>query len=390
MFRFRIIKRDPHSRARAGILETPHGIIHTPAFVPVATQASVKALSPEELRDLGAEVALANTYHLYLRPGEKNVRRHGGVSAFMNWRGPTVTDSGGFQAFSLGKGIEHGVGKIASIFPGNETLGRSGRPNTRTSRPSFVKITEDGVRFRSHIDGSTHHFTPEKSIQIQQDLGADIMFAFDECTSPLSDYAYTKRAMERTHRWAERSLAAKRAVSPATKQSQALFGIVQGGAYKDLRLESAKFIGAMPFEGFGIGGSLGNSKKDMWKVLDWTIPILPENKPRHLLGIGDPVDFLPAIKRGVDLFDCVAPTRSARNGTIYTPTGRMRILRADYLKDKKSLVRGCACYTCANFSRAYLCHLFRANELLAYRLASIHNLHFVIQHVRRIRKMLIK
>ncbi|MBI2462681.1 MAG: tRNA guanosine(34) transglycosylase Tgt [Candidatus Spechtbacteria bacterium] len=405
MFNFRILKRDPKSRARAGIFTTPHGVIHTPAFVPVGTLAAVKTLTPEELKTLGADVVLANTYHLYLRPGDERMRRLGGLHKFMNWRGPLVTDSGGFQAFSLGLGIEHGVGKIANIFPdeGARVLSSRGpdprptttkRQNSSPDNKSFTTIDEDGVNFVSHIDGSRHRLTPEISLRIQQNLGADIMFAFDECTSPLSSYEYTKTAMERTHRWAIRSLKAKNKVSPATKMPQALFGIVQGGEYKDLREESVKFIGDLPFEGFGIGGSLGKSKKDMWNILDWTIPHLPDNKPRHLLGIGDPVDFMPAIKRGVDLFDCVAPTRLARNGSIYTKKGNINLRNAKFATDKKPLEPfdyaqgkpGCACYTCTNYSRAYVAHLLKVGEILGHRLATIHNLHFVINLVSVIRR----
>ena len=390
-FTFKIIKRSKKSCARTGILYTPHGAIHTPAFVPVGTQATVKSLSPEEIKNLSADMVLANTYHLYLRPGEKVIKKLGGLHKFMNWHGPIVTDSGGFQAFSLGLGIEHGVGKIASMFP-DERKKHHVRKDDRKAQ-SFVKVDENGVAFTSHLDGSRHYFTPEKSIQIQQDLGADIMFAFDECTSPLSSYEYTKQAMERTHRWAKRCLEARKSLSPATKlpqaclpDRQALFGIVQGGAYKDLRLESAKFIGGLPFEGFGIGGSLGKSKKDMYKILDWSIPLLPDEKPRHLLGIGDPVDFKTAIEKGVDLFDCVAPTRLARNGAVYTKKGTLKLTNAAYKEDKNPIEKTCVCYTCTNFSRAYISHLLRTNEIFGHRLASIHNLHFVIDHVRRIRE----
>ncbi len=375
MFSFEIVKKSKKSLARTGIIKTPHGEIHTPAFIPVATQATIKGITEEQLKSIGIEVVLANTYHLYLRPGDKVIKKLGGLHKFMNWDRPIVTDSGGFQVFSLGAAIEHGVGKIANIFPG-ETV----RPASHGQ--SLTRITEEGVYFRSHLDGSRRFIGPEESIKIQENLGADIIFAFDECTSPLHDHAYTQKAMERTHRWAARCLEAHQAL-PAGRQW--LFGIVQGGAYEDLRITSAKFIGGLDFPGFGIGGSLGKSKKDMHKVLDWVAPILPETKPRHLLGIGSVEDIYEAVKRGMDSFDCVIPTRLGRNGAALTRKGNLNIKAASYHLDKRPIEAGCGCYTCRHFARYYLCHLFKAGEMLGPILTTIHNLHFMENLMKEIR-----
>jgi queuine tRNA-ribosyltransferase len=374
-FSFQIIKKDRKRSARLGEINTPHGRIHTPAFVSVGTQATVKSLSPDELKDLGAEIILANTYHLLLRPGDKIIKYLGGLHKFMNWNGPIMTDSGGFQVFSLGLALIHGVGKIANIFPEETNF----KPPTK-NKDKFTKIDNDGVTFKSHLDGKTHRLTPEKSIQIQENLGADIIFSFDECTSPLSSKNYTKLAMKRTHDWARRCLKAKK------RKDQALFGIIQGGEYRDLREESAKFINSLPFFGFGIGGSLGKSKKDMHKILEWTISLLDENRPRHLLGIGEPEDLFNGIERGIDLFDCVIPTRMARNRTVLTKKGRFSLVKSEFIKDRKPIEPGCQCYTCRNFSRAYLNHLFKAGEILAHRLATIHNLYFIMNLMEQIRE----
>jgi queuine tRNA-ribosyltransferase len=308
-------------RARVGTIQTPHGPIETPAFIPVGTQASVKTLDIADLQRLNAPAVLANTYHLYLRPGTELVERFGGVGKFMGWEGPTFTDSGGFQVFSLGFGLEHGVSKISNIFP-DEDL-----PERRLGKPKLMKVDEDGVSFRSHLDGSQHRFTAESSIAWQQQIGADIILAFDECTSPLHDEAYTAAALKRTHRWAERSKAAW-----TNRQQQALYGIVQGGAYQRLRLESARFINELDFPGHAIGGSLGRNKRDMYDIMEWSIPLLDEGKPRHLLGIGEIVDLFGGVSRGIDTFDCVAPTRMARNGSVYisplnggTPQNKFRL-----------------------------------------------------------------
>ena len=364
-----------HGAARAGLLHTPHGDVRTPVLCPVATQATVKSLDPDELRALGAEMVLANAYHLYLRPGADVVAHFGGLHRFMAWNGPMVTDSGGWQVFSLGFGIEHGVGKIAGIFPDEDQP----RQRQRGQKPRLTKIDDDGVTFTSHIDGSTHRFTPEASIAIQEKLGADIILAFDECTSPLHDEQYTAQALERTHRWARRCLEAR------SRSDQALLGIVQGGRFEALRRESAQFIAALGFEGFAIGGSLGRSKDDMRAILEWTNPLLPETGPRHLLGIGEPEDIFDAVERGIDSFDCVAPTRHARHGVLYTPEGRLMILNARFHEDFTPIDPGCRCYTCSNFTRAYLRHLFISGELLGYRLATIHNLTFILGLVTGIR-----
>ncbi|MGQ9477149.1 MAG: tRNA guanosine(34) transglycosylase Tgt [Candidatus Bipolaricaulia bacterium] len=383
MFEFELTARD--GEARAGCLLTPHGAIETPAFVAVGTQATVKAISPEELREIGVQVIIANTYHLHLQPGEDLIERLGGLHRFMNWNGPLMTDSGGFQVFSLGAGKEHGVGKIASIFP--EEGDRGGHLKAR-GKP-LVRVDEEGVEFISHLDGSLHRFTPEGVIEIERKLGADIILTLDECTSPLHDYAYTKRAMERTHRWAVRALEEfKRSDEGRRASSQAIFGIVQGGAYRDLREASGRYISSLDFHGFAIGGSLGRSKREMLQVLEWTVPLLPEEKPRHLLGIGEIEDIFAAVERGIDLFDCVAPTRMARNGALFSkgaPDFRLHIRNARFKDDPSPIEEGCGCYTCRNYSRAYLRHLFEAKELLAMRLATIHNLFFLEGLMRRVR-----
>lgn len=370
--------------ARRGSLDTPHGTIETPAFAPVGTNATVKTLDNRDLRSLDAQVVLANTYHLYLRPGAKLVKKLGGLHGFMGWDGPTITDSGGFQVFSLGFGLEHGVSKISGIFPDD------GPRVSSPTRRKLMKVTEDGVSFRSHLDGSRHTLTPESSISIQQDLGADVILAFDECTSPLHGRAYTTAAMERTHRWA------KRCLNTWTKRDrQALFGIVQGGAYEDLRTQSARRIDSLDFPGIAIGGSLGKSTKDMWRVIEWSVPLLAPEKPRHLLGIGEVTDIFESVERGVDLFDCVAPTRMARHGTAYvSPQNggrtsnkfRLSLSAAKHASDKAPIDAGCQCYTCQHHHRAYLRHLFATGELLGPRLATIHNLHFILNLMSQIRE----
>ncbi|HET8575421.1 MAG TPA: tRNA guanosine(34) transglycosylase Tgt [Candidatus Paceibacterota bacterium] len=378
--KFSIEKKLSGKLGRTGTLETPHGVIQTPAFVTVGTKATVKALTPEQVKDLGAQVVLANTYHLYLEPGDEIVRDAGGLHRYMNWQGPTMTDSGGFQVFSLGAAF--GEGGISKITKGEIVENKKTEEND-LSTGKLAKITENGVEFRSHIDGSKHFFTPEKSIEIQQNIGADMIFAFDECTSPVASHEYQKEAMARTHRWAERSLAQHRSV----KNSQGLFGIVQGGRFEDLRKESAKFISGLDFEGFGIGGSF--EKEDMYTAVGWVNAILPEEKPRHLLGIGEPIDFFGGVENGVDLFDCVAPTRMARNGTLHTKDGRMNIVAGKYRRDFSPIEEDCGCYTCQNYTRAYLCHLFRGKEMLAATLASIHNLYFTVHLVQNIRESIL-
>lgn len=380
-FGFQILhKSKKFPRARLGRLTTPHGVIETPAFVTVGTQATVKALSPEQIAACGSQVVLANAYHLMLQPGGKTVAALGGLNAFMGYSGPTMTDSGGFQVFSLGFGLEQGVGKVASIFPAERKKQRRDAAQQKHAR--LVRITEQGVEFTSHIDGARHMLTPEKSIALQEQLGADMIFAFDECTSPLATKQYTAQALERTHRWL------KRCVASRTRQDQAFFGVVQGGAYRDLRQQSARFVAKESSEGFAIGGSLGKSKSDMMRIIDWALAELPEEKPRHLLGIGTPADLAPIMTSGIDLFDCAAATREARMGRLYTNKGSIDIAKAEHAKSKRPIMAGCACYACGHFSRAYLNHLFRANELLGYTLATLHNLTFVNKKVAALRAMI--
>ena len=344
MFEYKVLASQ--GRARAGIFSTPHGELKTPAFAPVGTQATVKTLTPAQLDELGASLVLSNTYHLYLRPGDELIRTLGGLHAFMQWPRPMLTDSGGFQVFSLAK--------------------------TR-------KIDDDGVTFKSHIDGSTHRFTPEKSIQIQENLGADIIMAFDECSDP-NDHAYSKIAMERTHRWAERCLTVK------TRSDQALFGIIQGGVNPDLRAASAQFIASLPFPGIAIGGlSVGETKDEMHTTIDLITPLLPENKPRYLMGVGTPEDLINGIARGVDIFDCVLPTRLARHNAAFSSEGRLNLMNAAFARDPRPIDETCGCYTCQTFTRAYLRHLIVAKELLAGTLLSIHNLHTMIALVNDMR-----
>jgi len=390
---FKVIKQSKKSRARVGIIKTSHGILHTPAFFPVATQACLKTLTSQEIKQIGYEGILCNTYHLHLRPGEKIIKKMGGLHKFMNWPGIIATDSGGFQVFSLGKGKKQGMGKIAKIFPGASHSKPPRFPCDRTESAA-VRITEEGVHFRSHLDGAKHFLSPEKSIQIQEILGGDIIFAFDECTSPLDSFKYTKKAMERTHRWAARCLQQQKLKikEPASALSgygvarQGLFGIVQGGEYKNLRVESANFIRSLDFDGIGIGGSLGKTKEKMYEILDWTIPLLPPEKPRHLLGIGYLEDFERAIKAGVDLFDCVYPTRFARHGVALTQKEKLNLNQVKFLSDKSPLDKTCSCSTCQNYSRAYISHLFRAQEITGQRLLTYHNLWFFKKFIDKIRE----
>src|SRR3989344_4527707 len=408
MPKFHIQKGDVKSRARAGTIVTAHGIIETPAFIPVATKATVKSLTPEMVgQAVQAQAVLANTYHLYLQPGTEIIQKAGGLGKFMNWSGPTFTDSGGFQAFSLGAAFGRRMGKVW----GAEERSRNNElwigTNTNVIPPnslfiipnsdSLASIDDDGVTFRSVLDGSTHRFTPEISIDIQHAIGADIIFTFDECSAPDADYQYQKRAMDRTHDWAERCTRQHEAgimnkelggnKNTSSLSPQALFGIVQGGRHKDLRQESARIIGSMDFDGFGIGGSF--DKDDIATAVGWVTAILPEEKPRHLLGIGEPMDLVLGIEQGIDTFDCVAPTRLGRFGTAYTASGRINLLNLRFVADMSPLDHDCHCYSCSNFTRAYIAHLFRAKEMLAATLASIHNLHFLIDITNRAREAIL-
>lgn len=385
--KFEILKKSKKSGARLGVVKTAHGELKTPAFFPVATQAAVKTLDSQDLKTIGFEGILANTYHLSLRPGEKIIKKAGGLHNFMNWNGVIATDSGGFQVFSLGKGITHKTGKIF------KTDSRSFKSLKEPSKKAFVKITEDGVFFKSHLDGSNLFLSPESSMQIQQELGADIIFAFDEPSSPKDTKEQARQAMERTHRWAERCLWRQKIKTKKQKsklKQQGLFGIIQGGKYMSLRKESAKFIGSLDFEGFGIGGSFGSSygdsKKNMLDVLNIVIPLLPEERPRHLLGIGHLNDIEAAVKSGVDLFDCVHPTRVARHGLAITSQGEINILKTKFLNDLSPLDKKCGCFVCKNYSKAYLCHLFKAQETTGQRLLTFHNLWFFKKFVDNIRE----
>ncbi len=386
---FSIRHRERDSLARSGELATTHGVVHTPAFVGVATQATIKAVEPLGLAEHGLQIVIANTYHLHLRPGEDTVAALGGLHGFSGWHGPAMTDSGGFQVFSLGAGKEHGVGKVASIFPGEARPSSSKRHNEGSR--SLVRLTEQGADFRSIVDGSLHTFTPESVITIERKLGADIILPLDECTSPLHDYEYTKRAMERTHRWARRGLAAFELLEgdPSfPNPRQGLYGIVQGGAYRDLREESARVIGSLDFAGYAIGGSLGRSKDEMFRVLDWTVPLLPEARPRHLLGIGEIEDLFAAVRRGIDTFDCAAPTRLARNGSVFLKGAtrhRINLRNAQFARDDEPIDPTCDCFTCRHHSRAYLRHLCRAGEFSFHRLATLHNLRFLVRLMAKIR-----
>lgn len=411
---FHITHKLPSKLARAAELTTPNGTIHTPAFVTVGTKATIKAITPEMLESLGAEVCLANTYHLYLQPGDQIIKQAGGLHKFMNWQGPTMTDSGGFQAFSLGAAYGKNITKLTKAGQAPLELPQvKGKDSEEDPVMKAAKIDANGVMFKSIIDGSVHYFTPEKSIEIQHNIGADMIFAFDECTSPNEPFNYQREALDRTHRWAKRSLqyhknAALDASNPAhsVARQQAIFGIVQGGRHEELRKESAQILKDMKvnvsykdangnelvaeetFDGFGIGGSF--AKEDMNMAVEWVNDILPEDKPRHLLGIGEPEDLFGAVENGCDLFDCVMPTRNARSGTLLTRLGKMNMTNAKYVDDFTPPEEGCQCYTCTHYTRAYLAHLFRAKEMLAATLATVHNLYFTINLVKQMRAKLIE
>lgn len=346
---FELLKESKECKARLGKIHTPHGVIETPIFMPVGTRATVKAMTPEELKDLEAQIILSNTYHLYLKPGHELIKEAGGLHKFMNWDRPILTDSGGFQVFSLG---------------------------------DLRKIKEEGVEFRSHIDGSKHFISPEKSIEIQNALGSDIMMCFDECAPYPATYEYVKHSMERTTRWAKRCKDYHQ-----DWDKQGLFGIVQGGMFEDLRKQSVEDLVDMDFPGYAIGGlSVGEPKELMCEVLDYTTPLLPKDKPRYLMGVGTPDYLFEAVIRGIDMADCVMPTRIARNGTVMTANGRLVIRNAKYKKDFGKLDPECDCYVCTNYSRAYIRHLFNVDEILGARLATIHNLHFLINLMKNIRE----
>ena len=345
---YELIKEEKHTGARLGILHTPHGSFPTPMYMPVGTLATIKGLSPEELKEMGADVVLANTYHLWLRPGEDLVAEAGGLHKFMNWDKGILTDSGGFQVFSLS---------------------------------DMRKITEEGVHFRNHINGEKLFLSPEKAIHIENQLGADIIMSFDECPPFDQSYDYVKRSIERTTRWAERGLRAHQ-----RPQDQALFGILQGAGYKDLRLAHAQDMIAMDFPGYSIGGlSVGESKEEMNEVLDYLTPVMPKHKPRYPMGVGSPDSLIDGVIRGVDMFDCVLATRIARNGTCMTSQGRLVVKNAQYARDFRPIDEKCDCYTCKHYSRAYIRHLIKCDEIFGLRLASIHNVHFLLNLMKQVR-----
>ena len=406
---FKIEERAPHppagGGARAGVLTTAHGVIQTPAFVPVGTKANVKGILPSALPALGAQAVLANTYHLYLAPGEKIVHKAGGLGKFMGWKGPTMTDSGGFQVFSLGAAFSKAISKFTSedlrkVRP--STLGRSDLPvafdeSVASQHGQLAIVDDDGVTFTSHLDGSMHRFTPERSVEIQHALGADMFFAFDECTSPMAELAYQREAMERTHRWAARSLKAHRQNLEANKK-QAIFGIVQGGRFEDLRKESAREIASLGFDGIGIGGSF--SREDMQGALQAAVGELPEELPKHFLGIGEPCDILEGIANGMDLFDCVAPTRIGRHSSIYTKSGIVHLKGEKYRDDFTPLdletwtsdvqpgIQTSDVLT-SGFTRAYVAHLVRSGEMLGSIICSMHNLGFILKLVSDARQAIL-
>lgn len=373
MFSFEILKKSKKSRARLGIIRTSHGEVETPSFIPVATRASARLMDSAELAESGAQMLICNTFHLHIAPGEKLVKKAGGIHGFMHWKKPLMTDSGGFQVFSLGFGKDHGVGKILKEAPQEQI--------DKWATPSNVKIGEDSVEFNSPLDGTRLTLSPKKSIQIQEALGADIMFAFDECPSPLASIEYLHKSLEKTHRWAKQCLDAK------TSRKQALYGIVQGGAHKELRLESARRIGALPFDGFGIGGEFGYDKKSMGKMLALTHDALPEDRPRHVLGVGHPEDFEVIATAGGDTFDCIAPTHYARRGTVFTSKGRLDLRTPGMVKRiDRPIDKACKCPVCHTYSLGYVSHLIRAHELTGMMLATTHNVFYFNALAAKIRK----
>lgn len=375
-FAFEVHSRLPGALARTGTIHTPHGDIQTPAFIVVGTKANVKAMVPEQVKSVGAQAVLGNAYHLYLQPGHNLIARAGGIGKFMNWSGPTFTDSGGFQVLSLGSGFKK-VLAMSTDVEAEIAIAKKG------SRHAWVD--DDGVTFKSHLDGSMHKFTPELSMQIQHGIGADITFAFDELTSLIDPYEYQVESLARTHAWAERSLDEVQRLrnDNPKKPFQALFGVLQGANYEDLRKQTAKWMAERDFDGYGIGGAL--EKENMAQIISWVNEILPEDRPRHLLGISEPDDIFAAIEMGIDTFDCVSPTRVARNGSAYTRYGRINVRGKKYTDMFEPVIKDCTCYTCQNYTLAYINHLLRAKETLAGTLLSIHNEHFIIKLVDDIR-----
>ena len=382
-FSFKVDKGLTGALGRTGEITTPHGVIKTPAFIPVGTKATLKSVLPESIKDFGAQAVLANAYHLYLQPGSDLIDEAGGVGKFMNWDGPTFTDSGGFQVLSLGVGFKKVIAMDEKTFQADDVIAEK--------KERLAHVDDDGVTFKSHLDGSLHRFTPEVSMQVQHQLGADIIFAFDECTTLHNTRKYQEKALERTRLWAKRCLTEHDRLTQerANKPYQALFGVLQGAQYEDLRRKAAQDLGAMnedgiTFDGFGIGGAL--DKQTLGQILRWVNEELPENKPRHFLGIGEPDDLFVGVENGADTFDCVAPSRQARTGSVFTKDGRLNISNAPHKREFKPIEDDCTCYTCKNYTRAYLCHLFRSKEMLASTLATIHNQHFIVGLVDQMRK----
>jgi queuine tRNA-ribosyltransferase len=381
-FSFEVKSRIFGAHGRSGIITTPHGQIKTPAFIPVGTKATVKAALPDSIEELGAQAVLANAYHLYLQPGPETLDEAGGLGKFMNWNKPTFTDSGGFQVMSLGVGFKKVIDMNGDSLNSDDLIAEK--------RERLAHVDDDGVTFKSHLDGSMHRFSPEVSMQVQHQIGADIIFAFDELTTLHNTKKYQEESLERTRLWAIRCLDEHKRLtdSRSHRPYQALFGVLQGAQYEDLRRKAAKDLGEMEssgisFDGFGIGGALDKSK--LGTIVGWAVDELPDNKPRHLLGIGEPADLFAGVENGADTFDCVAPTREARTSAVYSATGRFNVSGGSYRKDFSPIDSECDCYTCKNYSRAYLNHLFRAKEILGPTLATIHNVHFIVNLVERMR-----
>lgn len=367
-------------RARTGVIDTPHGPIRTPAFIPVGTKATVKAVLPESISALGAQAVLANAYHLYLQPGADIVDEAGGLGAFMNWPGPTFTDSGGFQVMSLGVGFKKVLSMDADAARSDEVIA--------AGKDRLAKVDEDGVTFTSHLDGSKHRFTPEVAMQVQHQLGADIIFAFDELTTLVNTRRYQEQSVDRTHRWAQRCVAEHRRLTDQRRHRpyQGLFGVVQGAQYEDLRRLAARGLAGLDLDGFGIGGAI--DKQQLGAIVGWVTDELPADRPRHLLGIGEPDDLFAGVAAGADTFDCVAASRVARNASAYHPTGRFNLVTAANRRNFGPIDEACGCYTCTHYTRAYLHHLFKAKEMLASTLVTIHNEHFIVRLVDRMRQAL--
>ena len=382
-FNFQVVAKLEDRLGRTGEIQTPHGVIQTPAFIPVGTKATLKSVLAESIKDFGAQAVLANAYHLYLQPGSDVIDEAGGVAKFMNWDGPTFTDSGGFQVLSLGVGFKKVIAMDEKTFQADDVIA--------DKKERLAHVDDDGVTFKSHLDGSLHRFTPEVSMQVQHQIGADIIFAFDECTTLHNTRKYQEKALERTRLWAKRCLTEHDRLTKERigKPYQALFGVLQGAQYEDLRRKAAQDLGSMSedgvsFDGFGIGGAL--DKQTLGEILQWVNEELPENKPRHFLGIGEPDDLFVGVENGADTFDCVAPSRQARTGSVFTKDGRLNISNAPHKREFKPIEDDCTCYTCQNYTRAYICHLFRSKEMLASTLATIHNQHFIVGLVDQMRK----